>query len=309
MKNASTQEFGKVAVVMGGKSGEREISLRSGRAVHQALLANNVDAHMVDADINIYDILRQQKFERVFIALHGCGGEDGTLQGGLETIEMPYTGSGVMASSICMNKIMTKCVWKAEGVNSPAFVHIDSDTSFNQVNSILGTPFVIKPSLDGSSLGIHKVETAEQFASAVADANKFNGVLMAEKWISGKEYTVAILQDAALPAIRLETPRTFYDYAAKYEAENTQYIIPCGLGDAEEAELKKQALHAFNATGAYGWGRVDVMIDDNGDSWFLEVNTVPGMTDHSLVPMAAAQEGIDFNQLVVEILSTSNIQR
>ena len=181
--------------------------------------------------------------------------------------------------------------------------------SFDQVNSILGTPFVIKPSLDGSSLGIHKVETAEQFASAVADANKFNGVLMAEKWISGKEYTVAILQEAALPAIRLETPRTFYDYAAKYEAENTQYIIPCGLGDAEEAELKKQALHAFNATGAYGWGRVDVMIDDNGDAWFLEVNTVPGMTDHSLVPMAAAQEGIDFNQLVVEILSTSNTQR
>ena len=309
MTDVDARAFGKVAVLMGGKSGEREISLKSGHAVHQALVENDIDAHMIDVDSNIFDTLRAQKFDRAFIALHGCGGEDGTLQGGLEVIEMPYTGSGVMACSICMDKLMTKRVWKAEGIKSPEFIQIDDDTTFEDVNTLLNIPFVIKPSLEGSSLGIHKVESAEQFRSAVADAEQFNGVLMAEKWISGSEYTVAILHDAALPVIRLETPRTFYDYEAKYESESTQYIIPCGLENAVESELKQQALQAFNATGAYGWGRVDVMMDDEGTSWFLEVNTVPGMTDHSLVPMAANKEGIDFKQLVIEILSTSNVQR
>lgn len=309
MKSGNGNAFGKVAVLMGGKSGEREISLRSGREVHRALLANNVDAHMVDVNTDVYDVLRKQHFDRAFIALHGCGGEDGTLQGGLEIIEIPYTGSGVMASSICMNKIMTKRVWETAGINSPDFVQINATTSFEEVQSVLGTPFVVKPSLDGSSLGIHIVENAEQYKSAVADAKKFNGALMAEKWIEGKEYTVAILHDAALPVIRLETPRTFYDFAAKYEAENTQYIIPCGLAGSLETALKEQAVRAFSATGAQGWGRVDVMTDSEGECWFLEVNTVPGMTDHSLVPMAAAHEGIDFERLVVEILTTSDMQR
>ena len=309
MKSGNGNAFGKVAVLMGGKSGEREISLRSGRAVHKALLANNVDAHVVDVNTDVYDLLRKQHFDRAFIALHGCGGEDGTLQGGLEIIEIPYTGSGVMASSICMNKIMTKRVWKTEGVKSPDFVQINATTSFEEVQSVLGTPFVVKPSLEGSSLGIHIVENAKQYKSAVADAKKFNGALMAEKWIEGREYTVAILHDAALPVIRLETPRTFYDFAAKYEAENTQYIIPCGLSDPLETTLKEQAVRAFSATGAHGWGRVDVMTDSEGECWFLEVNTVPGMTDHSLVPMAAAHAGIDFERLVVEILTTSDTQR
>lgn len=309
MKSGNGNAFGKVAVLMGGKSGEREISLRSGRAIHKALLANNVDAHVVDVSTDVYDLLRKQHFDRAFIALHGCGGEDGTLQGGLEIIEIPYTGSGVMASSICMNKIMTKRVWETAGINSPDFVQIDVTTNFDEVQSALSTPFVVKPSLEGSSLGIHKVENAKQYKSAVADAKKFNGALMAEKWIEGKEYTIAILHDAALPAIRLETPRTFYDFEAKYEAENTQYIIPCGLADPLEAALKEQAVRAFSATGAHGWARVDVMIDSEGECWFLEVNTVPGMTDHSLVPMAAAHEGIDFERLVVEILTTSDTQR
>ena len=309
MTGVDARAFGKVAVLMGGKSGEREISLKSGQAVHQALTENNIDAHMIDADVDIFETLRAQHFDRAFIALHGCGGEDGTLQGGLEVIGMPYTGSGVMACSICMDKLMTKRVWKAEGIKSPEYVEINDGITFDEVSSILNTPFVIKPSLEGSSLGIHKVENAEQFRNAVADAEQFNGVLMAEKWIDGKEYTVAILHDEALPVIRLETPRTFYDYEAKYESDSTQYIIPCGLEDAAEAELKQQALRAFNATGAYGWGRVDVMMDNNGMGWFLEVNTVPGMTDHSLVPMAAKSIGIDFKQLVVEILSTSNEQR
>ncbi len=309
MTNVDVRAFGKVAVLMGGKSGEREISLKSGRAVYQALVENDIDAHMIDADASIFETLRAQRFDRAFIVLHGCGGEDGTLQGGLEVIEMPYTGSGVMACSICMDKLMTKRVWKAEGIKSPDFVEISDDTTFEDVNAALNIPFVIKPSLEGSSLGIHKVESAEQFQSAVADAAQFNGALMAEKWIAGSEYTVAILHDAALPVIRLETPRTFYDYEAKYESESTQYIIPSGLEHAVETELQQQALHAFNATGAYGWGRVDVMMDKNGTSWFLEVNTVPGMTDHSLVPMAASATGIDFNQLVIEILSTSKVRR
>lgn len=309
MTNSDVHAFGKVAVLMGGKSGEREISLRSGQAVYQALLESNVDAHMIDVDTNIFEMLRAQKFDRAFIALHGCGGEDGTLQGGLEVIEMPYTGSGVMACSICMDKLMTKRVWKSEEIKSPEFVEVNEDTTFDDVNAVLNIPFIVKPSLEGSSLGIHKVENANQFQNAVADAKKFKGALMAEKWIDGKEYTVAILHDMALPVIRLETPRTFYDYKAKYESESTQYIIPCGLENAVETELKQQALRAFKATGAYGWGRVDVMMDENGTSWFLEVNTVPGMTDHSLVPMAAGNKGIDFKQLVVEILSTSNVQR
>ena len=309
MTNADVHTFGKVAVLMGGKSGEREISLRSGRAVHQALLQNNIDAHMIDADTDIFEVLRKQHFDRAFIALHGCGGEDGTLQGGLEIIEMPYTGSGVMACSICMDKLMTKRVWKAEGIRSPEFMKIENETTFDDVNAALKTPFVIKPSLEGSSLGIHKVENADQFRVAVRDAQTFNGALMAEKWVAGTEYTVAILHDKALPVIRLETPRTFYDYEAKYESESTQYIIPCGLEEVVEDKLKQQAQRAFNSTGASGWGRVDVIMDDQGKSWFLEVNTVPGMTDHSLVPMAAAKEGINFKQLVVEILTTSNAGR
>ena len=303
------ETFGKVAVLMGGKSGEREVSLRSGQAVCNALLEKNVDAHAVDVDRNIYSLLREQCFDRAFIALHGCGGEDGTIQGGLETIELPYTGSGVMASSICMNKLMTKKIWRAEGVQSPKFMGIEPETTFADIEVALGVPFVIKPSLEGSSLGIHKVEDSAQFVNAIKDAQQFHGALMAEQWIEGSEYTVAILNETALPAIRLETPRTFYDYEAKYHADNTQYIIPCGLSESAESALQQQALHAFRVTDAYGWGRVDVMLDNSGESWFLEVNTVPGMTDHSLVPMAAASKGIEFSQLAIEILQTSNIAR
>ena len=303
------EAFGKVAVLMGGKSGEREVSLRSGQAVCNALQNQNVDAHPIDVDHNIYSVLRDQNFDRAFIALHGCGGEDGSIQGGLETIEMPYTGSGIMASSICMNKLMTKIIWQTAGVQSPKFMNIESETTFAEVEAALGVPFVVKPSLEGSSLGIHKVETTTQFIDAVKDAQQFNGVLMAEQWIDGIEYTVAILNDSALPVIRLETPRTFYDYEAKYHSDNTQYIIPCGLNESAESALQLQALHAFKVTNAYGWGRVDVMVDGSGESWFLEVNTVPGMTDHSLVPMAAASRGIQFTQLVIDILKTSYVDR
>ncbi|MEM7304635.1 MAG: D-alanine--D-alanine ligase [Pseudomonadota bacterium] len=305
MSEANHQKYGKVAVLMGGTSGEREISLNSGTAVFNALQKNNIDAHSVDVSKDIFSILIDGNFDRAFIALHGCGGEDGTIQGGLETIGLPYTGSGVMASSICMDKLMTKKVWQAIGIQSPKFMSIKTDTPFEEVKDYLGLPFVIKPSLEGSSLGVHKVNDKDQFLSSVKEASHHKGRLMAEQWVEGKEYTVSILDDSALPVIRLETPHTFYDYDAKYKSNDTQYLLPCGLNKEDEIRLQDQALQAFYSTGASGWGRVDVMLDLKGEPWFLEINTVPGMTDHSLVPMAAASVNIDFNQLVVKILDTS----
>lgn len=302
---ASKDHFGKVAVLMGGNSGEREISLRSGSAILKALLAIGVNAHGVDVGSDVFALLQEHKFDRVFIALHGCGGEDGSIQGGLEIINVPYTGSGVMASSICMNKLMTKQLWVAENISSPKFITIQSNTSFQDVTDLLDIPFILKPSLEGSSLGISKIENESQYNQAISQAYKFKGVLLAEQWVNGREYTVAILNGQTLPVIRLETPRGFYDFEAKYQSSDTQYLIPCGLSDADEKEIQVQALRAFNATGATGWGRVDVMIDDAGRYWFLEVNTVPGMTDHSLVPMAAKHIGISFEELVVKILQTS----
>lgn len=298
-------DFGKVAVLMGGNSGEREISLQSGSAVLKALHAGGVNAHGIDVGSDVFSLLQEQKFDRVFIALHGCGGEDGTIQGGLEIIDIPYTGSGVMASSICMNKIMTKQLWLASQICSPKFMPVTSTTSYHEVTSSLGVPFILKPSLEGSSLGINKIENEKQYLDAVSQAHKFKGALLAEQWIRGKEYTVAILNGEALPVIRLETPRGFYDFEAKYTSNETRYLIPCGLNHRDEKEIQSEALRAFNTTGATGWGRVDVMIDETGSSWFLEVNTVPGMTDHSLVPMAAKHVGVDFEQLVLKILETS----
>ncbi len=298
-------KYGKVAVLMGGSSGEREISLNSGTAVLKALSNKGIDAHGIDVDKSIFSVLIENKFDRVFIALHGCGGEDGAMQGGLEMLELPYTGSGVMASSICMNKLMTKKLWGTADVQSPKFMQIDEAIDFQQVVSLLGVPFVVKPSLEGSSLGIHKISSEQEFLAAKQDAYKYQGALMAEQWIDGDEYTVAVLNGVALPVIKLETPHEFYDFEAKYKASDTQYILPCGLSEIEENVLKSEALNAFNATSASGWGRVDVMIDSNNKRWFLEVNTVPGMTDHSLVPMAAASVGIDFEQLVLNILDTT----
>ena len=290
---------------MGGTSGEREISLKSGAAVFKALKENKIDAHSVDVDKNVFSLLSQEKFDRAFIALHGCGGEDGAIQGGLEIIGLPYTGSGVMASGICMDKLMTKKVWHATGIKSPRFMTVCTDTDFKDVEGDIGSPFIIKPSLEGSSLGVHKVSNKQQFNAAIEEASLHSGLLMAEQWIDGKEYTVSILDDSALPVIRLETPNEFYDFEAKYKASDTQYHLPCGLEQQDEVKLQNQALEAFRSTAAKGWGRVDVMIDKAGQAWFLEINTVPGMTDHSLVPMAAAGVNINFNALVLRILETS----
>ena len=307
--NLQANDFGKVAVLMGGASGEREISLRSGKAVLSAMQSMSLDAHGIDVDKNIFSVLDQQDFDRVFIALHGSGGEDGCIQGGLEIIGMPYTGSGVMASSICMDKLMTKRIWSAEGIPSPKFLAVSSDTAFSELEESLGLPFIVKPSLEGSSLGIHKVSTEADYQHALHESHKFKGQLLAEQWINGGEYTVAVLNDVALPIIKLETPRGFYDFEAKYQSNDTEYLIPSGLGTKTEQAIQAQALKAFQATGASGWGRVDVMLDQEGKAWFLEINTVPGMTDHSLVPMSAKHIGLTFENLVLEILNTSMLKK
>ncbi len=305
MTDIERNDFGKVAVLMGGFSGEREISLRSGNAVLAALVNAGVDAYGIDVDKHIFNRLQDEKFKHAFIALHGRGGEDGCIQGGLEMIGLPYTGSGVMASSICMDKIMTKKIWLAMGVSTPRFSEIHDNTRFKEVANHLGLPFIVKPSCEGSSLGIAKITSETEFVTACLKAHAFSGELMAEEWVQGSEYTIAVLDDEALPVIQLQTPHDFYDFEAKYKSNDTQYLLPCGLDEMAEVQLQVQALQAFRATGAASWGRVDVMLDDQGKSWFLEVNTVPGMTDHSLVPMAAKHIGVDFQQLVLRILAAS----
>lgn len=299
------QTFGKVAVLMGGQSAEREISLKSGAAVLSALQANNVRAEAIDVDDNVFEQLCAGNYERAFIALHGPLGEDGCIQGGLEVMGLPYSGSGVMASSICMNKLMTKQIWQGCDIPTPKYLILEEDTSEDQLVSQLGMPMIFKPVSQGSSVGMTKVSNKSEIASAWADARKYEETVMAEQWVTGKEYTVAILNGRALPIIRLETPNIFYDYEAKYQANDTQYHCPCGLSKEIEKKIQTLALLAFNVTEASGWGRVDVILDDQQQPWFLEVNTVPGMTDHSLVPIAAKAEGINFNELVIKILQTS----
>ena len=305
MTDIEQNDFGKVAVLMGGRSGEREISLRSGNAVLAALVNAGVDAHGIDVDEHIFNRLQDEKFKHAFIALHGRGGEDGCIQGGLEMIGLPYTGSGVMASSICMDKIMTKKIWLTMGIPTPRFSEIHDSTKFKDVANHLGLPFIVKPSCEGSSLGIAKITSEAEFVVACLKAHAFSGELMAEEWVQGGEYTVSVLDDEALPVIQLQTPHDFYDFEAKYKSNDTQYLLPCGLEEMAEVQLQVQALQAFRATNATSWGRVDMMLDDQGKSWFLEVNTVPGMTDHSLVPMAAKHIGVDFQQLVLRILAAS----
>lgn len=309
MSNASTtidvKAFGKVAVLMGGLSAEREVSLKSGNAVLTALKKEGVDAYGVDVGKDILTVLVNDKFDRVFIALHGRGGEDGTLQGALETLGIPYTGSGVMASALAMDKLRTKLVWRGMDLPTPLFRVLDDSTDLDEVAKQLGLPLVVKPSHEGSSIGVTKVNTADQLHKAYADAQKFDSEIIAETWVIGSEYTAAILGQEPLPLIRLETPNEFYDYDAKYVSNTTGYHIPCGLDPVIEKEMQQLALRAFNAVGTSGWGRVDFMCDADGKPWLIEVNTIPGLTDHSLVPMAAKAAGISFEQLMIKILQQS----
>lgn len=294
--------FGKVAVLYGGLSAERDVSLKSGGEVLKALQAENVDAHGVDVGHDVLSVLDKGKFDRVFIALHGRGGEDGTIQGALELLQLPYTGSGVMASALAMDKLRTKYVWQGQGLPTPAYITLTDSTDFDAVVKQYGLPLMVKPAHEGSSIGMSKVTSAEQLPKAYAQAARYDSQVFAEQWITGKEYTVAILGQQALPMIRLETPNDFYDYDAKYVADTTGYHIPCGLTPDEETNIQQLAVQAFNGVNASGWGRVDVLCNDDGDPFLIELNTIPGLTDHSLVPMAAKAAGISFNDLILKIL-------
>ena len=294
--------FGKVAVLMGGASAEREVSLNSGQAVLDGLLRRGVDAHAVDIT-TAKDIVGfyQDNYERAFIVLHGRGGEDGQIQGALQTLGIPYTGSGVMGSAIAMDKYRTKLMWEGGGQPTPAYQLLRNSGDL-ELAAELGFPLMVKPANEGSSIGMSRVTTESQLDKAWRVAREYDPIVIAEQWITGSEYTVAILGRDALPVIRLETPNEFYDYAAKYQSDETGYHIPSGLDSVKEQQAQALALEAFDAVGASGWGRVDMMIDEAGGVWLIEINTVPGMTDHSLVPMAAKAQGISFDELVWTIL-------
>jgi D-alanine-D-alanine ligase len=306
---SQTDKFGKVAVLYGGQSAEREVSLKSGMAVFNALQDAGVDVAAIDAKDNWIATLEQGQFDRVFNALHGRGGEDGKVQGLLECLELPYTGSGVTASAIAMDKALTKHIWVGEGISTPLYELADGSKTPEQIVERLGLPLIVKPAHEGSSIGMSRVDEVGQLAAAIETAHELDGTVVIEQWIQGSEFTVAILNGAALPVIRLETDHSFYDYQAKYISNDTRYLLPCGLSEAEESELQALAVKAFNAVDCQGWGRVDAMRDEaTGKFYLLEVNTVPGMTDHSLVPMAAKATGLSFQQLVLEVLDKAALK-
>ena len=304
----SASDFGRVAVLQGGASAERDISLLSGKDVLAALQQRQVDAHGFDPSQRDLSQLRSEGFTRVWIALHGPGGEDGTVQGALEFLGIPYTGSGVTGSAIGMDKLRTKRLAAALGVPTADHVVLRNQADLPQALKQLGLPMIVKPASQGSSVGMTRVETAEQLPAAWRAATQLEPVAFAEPWITGGEYTVSILQGAALPSIRIETPRAFYDYEAKYLRNDTRKICPSGLSEVAEKNLAALALKAFEACGAEGWGRADFMMNQSGQPLLLEINTVPGMTDHSLVPMAARAAGFDFAELVWRVLETSLVR-
>ncbi len=296
-----------VAVLLGGRSSEREVSLQSGEAILSALQNSGIAAEAVDTKEDDWLLTVGKNFKHVFIALHGGDGEDGTVQGALQNIGVSYTGSSVAACALSMDKVRTKYMWKGMDFPSPEFCVLADQTDWQNVCNSFGK-VVVKPATEGSSIGMAIVDTADELKSAYLNAKKYCGTVMAEQWIEGEEYTVSILGDRILPAIRLQTNNVFYDYEAKYLSDQTQYFIPCGLDVVVEKKLQALALQAFESVGGSGWGRVDFMSDKNGNFYLLEVNTVPGMTSHSLVPMAAKAEGISFEQLVEEILRLSVIE-
>jgi D-alanine-D-alanine ligase len=299
--------FGKVAVLLGGKSAEREVSLKSGGMVLSALRSRGVDASPFDPAERGLDALIDEKFDRVFIALHGRFGEDGTVQGILEWLGIPYTGSGVLASALAMDKLRTKRIWAAEKLPTPRYELLGKDTNFRISARRLGVPLMVKPASEGSSIGMSKVTAASKLEEAYKLAAKYDRVVIAEEFVDGIELTGGILGDQALPLIKLETPRDFYDYEAKYLANDTRYIVPSGLPAKKERELQELCLAAFRTLGCQGWGRVDLMLNRRGRPFLLEVNTSPGMTDHSLVPMAARAVGLSYEDLCMKILEGAHV--
>ncbi|SDF32165.1 D-alanine--D-alanine ligase [Phytopseudomonas seleniipraecipitans] len=297
--------FGRVAVLFGGKSAEREVSLKSGNAVLSALQGAGVDAFGIDVGDDFLARLLNEKIDRAFIVLHGRGGEDGSMQGLLECAGIPYTGSGILASALAMDKLRTKQVWQSLGLSTPRHAVLASADDCRRAATELGFPLIVKPAHEGSSIGMAKVADVDALIAAWQDAAVYDSQVLVEQWIHGPEFTIAMLRGEVLPPIALGTTHSFYDYDAKYLANDTQYRVPCGLDADKEAELKALTAKACEAVGTQGWARADVMQDGEGRFWLLEVNTVPGMTDHSLVPMAAQAAGLDFQQLVLAILADS----
>lgn len=300
-------DFGRVAVLMGGTSAEREISLLSGNAVLKALQSKGVDAHAFDPAVSPLWDLRKQGFARAFIALHGRFGEDGTLQGALESLGVPYTGSGVMASAIAMDKWRTKLLWLASGVATPNYRLLDRATDLSRVVAELGLPLIVKPAREGSSIGVTKVNSAADLGGAFELACKLDPLVIAEEFVAGQELTAAILGEAALPLVRIDAPEGKYDYANKYFTDEVKYLCPAGLRAEVEDEIRAVALRAFQVLGCRGWGRADVILRPDGRYSFLEMNTSPGMTGHSLVPMAARAAGIGFEDLCLKILEMAQL--
>jgi D-alanine-D-alanine ligase len=303
---ANAAEFGKTAVLYGGDSSEREISLKSGHAVLSALKRRGVDAHGFDPKDRPLEELNSEGFARAWIALHGPGGEDGAMQGALEWLGVPYTGSGVLASALTMDKLKTKRVVVGAGYSAPQYAVLSSAADLPDALKRIGLPMMVKPASQGSSVGITKVKSAAELPRAFAEAHAIDPIVFAESFVSGDEFTVGVLHDQALPSIRIQPATEFYDYQAKYFRNDTQYHCPSGLTPEAEADLQAAALATFTVTDCFGWGRVDFMRDRaDGKFYFIEINTTPGMTDHSLVPMAARQAGIDFEELVWRVLESS----
>ncbi|MBL8497159.1 MAG: D-alanine--D-alanine ligase [Nitrosomonas sp.] len=304
----TTHNFGKVAVLLGGRSAEREVSLQSGHAVLEALRRSGVDAHPFDPAERALEDLQHQGFKKAFIALHGRFGEDGTIQGILEWMRLPYTGSGVMASALAMDKWRTKLIWQAVGISSPRYAVLQADSNFDEIAETLGLPLIVKPAREGSTIGLSKVHDKRDLAEAYRLAAQHDALVLAEEFIAGKELTVAILGETPLPVVRIEIAGELYDYQAKYVSDETRYFCPSGLADELEAAIKAQALQAYQVLGCEGWGRVDLILTAAGQCYFLEANTSPGMTSHSLVPMAAKAVGISFNELVMNILALAHVE-
>jgi D-alanine-D-alanine ligase len=302
-------DFGKVAVLMGGHSAERAVSLKSGEGVLAALKRKGVNAHAFDPKERGLAALIEERFDRVFIALHGRYGEDGTVQGALELIGVPYTGSGVLGSALAMDKWRTKLVWQGSGIPTPHCELLTRASDMHAVATRLGLPLMVKPANEGSSIGMTKVKSARGLPEAYALAANYDPVVIAEAFVDGVELTAGVLGDTPLPLIELETPREFYDYEAKYSAGDTRYIIPSGLPPDAERIIQEEALRAFRILNCNGWGRVDLMLDRTGKPYFLEVNTSPGMTDHSLVPMAARHVGLSFEDLCLRILELAQLEK
>lgn len=299
------RELGRVGVLLGGQSAEREISLQSGAAVTAALKEIGLDPIVIDVGVNAIADIQAAKLDRAFIALHGPGGEDGRIQAVLEYLQIPYTGSDVQSSALAMDKLRSKHLWRGMGLSTPDYATLNGDSNWEEVLQSLGGDVMVKPAHEGSSIGMSRVQSARELEAAYNAAAKYDGNVLVERVITGAEYTVAILAGKALPPIKLETNHRFYDFDAKYLADDTNYICPCGLDAEKDQELRQLAQNAFNALGCRGWGRVDVMADSNDRFYLLEVNTVPGMTSHSLVPMAARAEGLSFEQLVALVLRAS----